>query len=131
MTVKKLPLYILAFVLVGCDSTFDPNPFNRVFLRVFNNSDYHFENVMVNSVSFGTVAKYSFSEYRPFDIAYHYGAVSLRIAGKLFQIIPIDYVGETPLSGGFYTYMLSVDFEAGYLALTFFEGDNLPGQPQN
>ncbi len=131
MKAKESLLLFFAASLTAC-GIFDPGT-DSVQLRVLNNSDHDFNNVVVNSVNLGDVVKYQFSDYEVLEKAYHYGAVSLDIDGKQFQIRPIDYVGETPLKNGHYTYMLSVDFEAGRLLLTFFKGNNVPGnrQPDN
>lgn len=97
-----------------------------VHIRVLNNSDYDFQELVVNDVSFGSLTKYRGSDYHELNGAYHYGAVSFEVNDKTFTRIPSDYYGETPLSPGRYTYMVSIDYETGASHTTFFEGDQIP-----
>ncbi len=97
-----------------------------VEIRVYNNSDHTFHDVVVNGVALGDVAAGEYSRYAGFEEAYHYGAVSATVDGKPLGIMPIDYVGETPLRPGRYTYLVSADPETGAITLHFFEGDRLP-----
>lgn len=44
------------------------------------------------------------TDYKVFESAYGYAFIELEIGGKTYTIQPIDYVGETPLEDGNYTY---------------------------
>ena len=132
MRVHRMPLQINRFFLfclfavslTSCDLL---SPFPReVQIRVLNNSDYDFDNLMINGVEFGRVEKYAFSGYGSFETAYRYGSVFFEIDEQPFRLNPIDFSGETALDDGTYTYMLSVDVEVGEVFLTFFEGNEIP-----
>ena len=49
------------------------------------------------------------SGYKIFDLAYRYAFVELVIEGDTFTLQPIDYVGESPLPHGNYTYAIDAD----------------------
>jgi hypothetical protein len=59
-------------------------------------------------VVYGDLAPGEASEYRAVRKAYRYAAVRVVVDGDTLGIIPIDYVGETPLSPGRYTYRLGL-----------------------
>jgi hypothetical protein len=121
---KNLLLVLLTLVLLSaCSESEDPKP-NAVFIRVENSSLSDFTDVTVRSggspVGFGAVDAGSFSDYKEFEIAYRYGMIELKADGEELRIIPFDYVGETPLANGYYTYNLSVQNNAAgnpYLSL--------------
>lgn len=93
-------------------------------IRVHNASDYDFNNVEINTghdptVNFGDILSAATTTYKPFTVAYRYAYVRLFIDDKEFIIQPIDYVGETPLGAGNFTYVLDVvDFEKKNLSIT-------------
>ena len=84
-----------------------------VYIRVENSSSVDYSEILISSgfetVEFGVVQAGNTSEYKEFETAYRYGYVNLLADGEEFVIQPIDYVGETPLSNGYYTYKLSLD----------------------
>lgn len=103
-------LFIALFFITSCAE--DPEP-DGVLIRVENNSGLDFKDVLVNSgsgdVAFGEIRAGKKSEYKKFETAYRYGFVSLLADGKELRIQPYDYVGETPLEIGYYTYKLGVN----------------------
>lgn len=108
---KSLLTLILAlFFITSCAD--DPEA-DGVLIRVENNSEVDFKEVIVNSgsgnVAFGTIRAGKKSEYKKFESAYRYGFISLLADGKELRIQPFDYVGETQLEIGFYTYKLGVN----------------------
>ena len=103
---------------------------NGVFIRVQNNSDVNFEEVSVQSgnaeQAFGDILSRTSSDYRQFDYAFRYGAVWLNAEGVALSLIPIDYVGETPLRDGYYTYRIglsSANLQDAVLTFELVEGD--------
>lgn len=109
---KNLTLFLLAFlILSSCSDTEDPQP-DAVYIRVENSSLFDFSELIIRSnsspVEFGTIPAGIKSDYKKFERAYRYGLVQLMADGEEFKIIPIDYVGETPLINGYYTYKLSL-----------------------
>jgi hypothetical protein len=93
-----------------------------VSIRVRNASQYSFENIVVNTTggenNYGTVSAGQSSDYKYFTKAYGYGYVKLTSQGEELQIIPIDYVGESLLAPGRYTYALDVVDYNGQKRLT-------------
>lgn len=58
---------------------------------------------------YGAIGVGEASEYREVDTAYRYAAFQVEAGGESFVRTPIDYVGETPLRPGRYTFVLGVD----------------------
>ena len=130
----RISLIIILFTLFNCvdsnkglvEETNCDIPDVRI--RLINSSNYDFKNIIVNSQSgiknYGNIDAKKESGYQIFDLAYKYGFVELEIGGKVFTIQPRDYVGETPLEKGVYTYQIDANnSEERYskLSLTFIE----------
>ena len=118
-------LFSLMIVLSACTPEADEGV---VLIRVKNESIYDFKYLEFNPGStlldVGELKSGKTSDYYSFDMAYHYGYIRLKIEGDELGLTPIDYVGETPLSGGKYTYILDVSGNQGQnlsLSLTFKE----------
>ena len=123
------------FVLTGLCLLFFPNCTTddiprgvEVEVRVENISPYNFESVWINpgeeSHNYGNIDAGQFSAYKSFDLAYSYAFVEVQIEGNTFTIQPIDYVGETPLAKGNYTYQIDASDSGGQysrLSLTLVE----------
>jgi hypothetical protein len=112
----------LAVVLasVACSLVTDPDV-GEVEIRIANESAFTFNRVDVGfpaeRVSYGALAPNESSSYRRVEHAYRYAYVEIEVDGEEHILQPIDYVGETPLSRGKYTYRL--DLEAtGAFSLT-------------
>jgi hypothetical protein len=78
-------------------------------IRVLNSSEYDLCNVVIESRNHGEINSGENTCYRGYDKAYRYAYVSLTIDGEDLVIQPIDYVGETPLGIGYFTYHLDVE----------------------
>ena len=114
---KKIFLVFFIGVLLGCSN--DNNretPIQQtssIQIRIHNASRYKFENIIVASggstISYEDLLFNRKSTYKTFDIAYSYAFVELQINGKTYTIQPIDYVGETVLENGNYTYKITVN----------------------
>jgi len=113
---KKIFLVFFIGVLFSCsnDTTSDtiiPQT-SSVQIRIQNASPFRckFENIIVNTynkdVSFENLLTGQKSTYKKFDVAYSYAFVQLQINGKTYTIQPVDFVGETPLENGNYTYKI-------------------------
>ena len=119
---------LLFFILLGMSMSFfscEKNESMEVEIRVRNASSSDFNNVIVQDKDFGNIASGEVSDYQTFDSAYHYAFIELQISGETFTIQPIDFVGETELAPGQYTYELNTNdsWNGQYdkLTLTFFE----------
>ena len=104
--------FVLALLTAGCTSVQESTA-SGVEIRVANRSDRDFDSVDVtfttDKVSYGPVAKGATSEYRSTPKAYRYALVVVTAGGETFRFQPIDFVGETPLAPGRYTYALNVE----------------------
>ena len=98
------------------------NP-DKTNLRIKNISKYNFCNVAVNpssgTINCGNLNKGDVTCYRSFDLVYNYAYIQLFIGEKEFKIQPIDYVGETPLGVGQFTYLLDIpDYNSDQISIT-------------
>ncbi|HUH33635.1 MAG TPA: hypothetical protein VLZ28_06750 [Daejeonella sp.] len=117
---------ILLFICLTTFLSCKKEDSKEVLIRVRNQSAYPFKNVVVNSYNeakrYGVIQQGQNSVYMKFDVAYRYAYIKLTAGNKEFSWQPYDYVGETPLEPGKYTYSLSIsDFNAGRLELSFRE----------
>lgn len=117
----KKHLVLLLVVLVasfGCTDRDDA--ITKVNLRIKNTSAITYESVTVSSdvYTYTNIASGSYSDYLEFDELYSYSYISILANGETHVLQPIDFVGETPLALGFYTYELNID-ENGNVILTF------------
>lgn len=112
-------LVLLALMLVlACETIAGSNA--AVEFRVENASGEVMEGVRVAfprmEVSYGDVQPGGVTEYRSVGRAYRYAWVQTVVKGDTLTLQPIDYVGETLLVGGRYTYRLNL-FEGRSLTL--------------
>ncbi len=115
-SMTKLSLSILIFItgfgLISCDIFGE----NSTLIRIHNASEYDFLRVEVNTSNeprnYGPIKSDEKSRYKTFEVAYRYAYVRLFVDENEFIIQPIDFVGETPLGSGKFTYVLEIiDFE--------------------
>jgi hypothetical protein len=124
----KNSLIILALftLLFSCtEAEIDPSAVN---IRLANTSNFDYKNIVINTttgnVRFGDLNSGKSSEYKAFEMAYRYAYVELEINGNILKLQPFDYVGETPLENGKYTYEIytdSPDQEYGSLSITLIK----------
>jgi hypothetical protein len=85
-------------------------------------SEFNYKNINVNAsgemVEYGNLNSNSNSEYKTFDLAYRYAFVEFEIDGEIFTLQPIDYVGETPLENGKYSYKINVNLNSQFERVT-------------
>ncbi|MFD2725071.1 hypothetical protein [Hyunsoonleella rubra] len=116
------PLFLFILLFTHCAN--DDLPEEAVEIRLSNVSEFDYKNITVNSTSFEDLEAGKTSTYKTFDLAYRYGFVELEIDGTTYTIQPIDYVGETPLEKGKYTYQIDANDsmeQYGKLILIFVE----------
>ncbi|MDG1911949.1 MAG: hypothetical protein P8I42_03895, partial [Flavobacteriaceae bacterium] len=114
-------------VFFGCSKDSDANT-SEVYIRLSNISEYNFKNIVVNTstgnVDFENIDSGQMSQYKNFETAYQYAFVELEIEGRIHTIQPIDYVEETPLEDGYYTYQIDANDsqeQYGRISLTIIE----------
>jgi hypothetical protein len=126
---KRLLIYTLLiwglFTICGCKKS-SPT-YSDTQIRVLNSTTWVFYDCTVDPIgtlsnnpsakafNYGQVNINTTSDYHPFDEIYKYAWFRLTMNSKTYYIKVFDYVGETPLAKGRYTYKI------GYSAT----GDNL------
>jgi hypothetical protein len=120
---KYLSIATLGILLASCALA---NPGSDPEIRVANRSARDFDRVLVNfsgqEVDYGAIRAGAASDYRIARGAYAYARIEVHMDTARLVIQPIDFVGETPLGPGRYTYALSV--QPGGRSLGFaFERD--------
>jgi hypothetical protein len=79
-----------------------------VYLRVHNASKQDFDSVRVDGIEFGALRVGADSPYKAAEgCEYHYGLMQVTSGTRRFMVFPIDFIGETPLSPGYYTHALT------------------------
>jgi len=125
INMKNIPLLLLSFLflLQACGQE-DPMD-TAVLIRIKNTSASDFENIHVNTSggqnNYGNLAAGETSAYMEFASAYRYAYVRLEVNGQTALVQPFDYVGETLLENGKYTYELSTNGTSSFLDLEFKE----------
>ena len=102
---------------LACETIVSTTP---VEVRVANASSQIMEEVLVafpdDEVAYGDVGPGEATGYRTVSRAYRYAYVRTVVGGDTLVLQPIDYVGESLLAGGRYTYRLDL-FEGRSLTL--------------
>lgn len=100
----------------------ETTPSSEVRIRLSNVSEFDFKNITVNTSSgdirFEDIGSGEMTEYKVFAKACRYAFVKLEAEGSTCGLQPIDYVGETPLEPGNYTYVINASLQEQNCALT-------------
>ncbi|WP_163410104.1 hypothetical protein [Flavobacterium ajazii] len=106
---KILILVLIVLALFGCSN----DDSSELRIRLSNASKFNFQNITVNTstgnVNFDNINPGQNTGYKVFSKAYSYAFVELQIDGKTYTLQPIDYVGETTLEKGNYTYEITAN----------------------
>lgn len=120
---KILILIVSVAAFISCSK--DDENSSELKIRLSNVSQFDFQNIKVNTassdgnVNFGNLKAGIKTNYKGFEFAYSYAFIELQIDGKTYTLQPIDYVGETPLTDGNYTYQINAsDSQDQYQKLT-------------
>ncbi len=95
------------FFSVGCTDSDDDI---GASIRIKNTSAINFDKVQVGDAQslHANVAPNEYSEYLKYGTAYKYAYIKIESGSETYVSTPIDFVGEKPLTPGFYTYELNV-----------------------
>ncbi|MCL5247063.1 hypothetical protein M4I21_14675 [Cellulophaga sp. 20_2_10] len=118
---NKLFLPIVILLLSFCFSCDDRDDnLEAVNIRIKNTSSLTYDTVQVGEADMQhtAIAPDAFSEYLEYETAYNYASIIIEADGQTYTLQPIDYVGETPLPLGFYTYELNIIEESNGVELT-------------
>ena len=116
---RFLMLTISVFIfLIGCTDRDDE--LEGVQIRVKNVSSLVYDTIQVGGEEMvhENLSPESFSDYLEYETAYTYNYINISAGEETYVLQPIDYVGETPLPFGFYTYEVGIDDE-GNVTLVF------------
>jgi hypothetical protein len=107
---KIFSLIFLVLSFYNCTNNDDTS---EVHLRLSNVSQFNYTNIVVNTstgyVNFNDLNAQQSSVYKTFEKAYSYAFIELQIEGKTYTLQPIDYVGESLLKNGYYTYQIEAN----------------------
>jgi hypothetical protein len=111
-------LFLIATVFMGCSDRDDD--LQGVSIRIKNESSLTFDTVQVgaNESVHENIGPDEYSGYLEYETAYSYAYINITAGAENYILQPIDFVGETPLENGFYTYGLSISKE-GDVVLNF------------
>lgn len=114
----------LLLLLPACSLT---DPWTSTLLRVENATEWTMEELIVYvtpPIEVDRLEAGERTDYREVDQAYRIATVHVRIDGTPDGLQVIDFVGESPLGPGRFTYRLDVNGEPGSsLILTLIEDD--------
>jgi hypothetical protein len=93
-----------------------------VEIRIANANAFALDQVIVGfpqqQEDYGAIPPHGRSEYRHVKHAYSYAYVEVYRRGERLVLQPIDYVGESPLPPGRYTYLLAIEPAEGEMTLS-------------
>ncbi|NER14730.1 hypothetical protein GWK08_14835 [Leptobacterium flavescens] len=125
--IAVLGMFLSLTACSGDDDNSNPEV-SQVEIRIRNASTVEYTDIIVNTSggenTYGDLSSDVTSEYKTFDFAYRYAYIELKINGEIFTIQPIDYVGETKLTPGKYTYEIGAGASTNQftrLSLKFIE----------
>jgi hypothetical protein len=118
----------------GCKKDNSPaKPATTAELRIFNSTPWTFYNCTIdptgtlsdnpgpNAKNFGQVEINTQTDYKVFPKLYRYAWVRLTMNNKTYYLRPYDYIGETVLKSGRYTYKLTWASTNDHLNLELIE----------
>ncbi|MCM4153872.1 hypothetical protein DHD05_19945 [Arenibacter sp. N53] len=111
-------LVLVAVIVMGCSDRDDD--LDGVNIRIKNESSVTYDLVQVGSAEMlhENIGPDDYSGYLEYEMAYEYAYINIKVDEENYILQPIDFVGETPLENGFYTYGLSITV-AGDVILNF------------
>jgi hypothetical protein len=111
---KPYLLLLTAFaIMISCTDMDDE--VTNANIRIKNLSSLTFDEVQVGEQEtlHTNIAPEDYSDYLPYETAYSSASISIKAGEETFLLQPPDFVGETELPPGFYTYELNVTEEGG------------------
>lgn len=110
-------MFLFVFLLlVGCSIPPSPTqtPIPAQQLRITNQGSLLIHNLVVrfpdDQIEYGDIPPGGTSDYQliPHGV-YRYAAYNVEVNGKLYEQPVVDWIGETPMDGKFFTYILELD----------------------
>src|SRR5206468_773230 len=104
--IRAIFFIVLGTAFFGCKQN------DQTWIRVRNESNMDFKDVVVDVTTFGNIKSGNVTDYHTLPAessAYRYAYVNLLAGTNRMILQPIDFVGETPLGKGRFTYVLTID----------------------
>ena len=114
---------LLAFILLASAASTS----NATEIRIRNDSTVELKNVVVGDKKYGDIKPGRTTDYQHWEGAYRYSFVSLLANSKPLTLQPIDYVGESLLGEGKFTYILTL--KSGYIDIRALKDAPQPAGP--
>ena len=117
---KRLIVLLLSVTSLTIGCTDKDDDVNEVNIRIKNVSKLTFNEVQVGNAEelHMNISPDDYSEYLVYETAYRYAYIQILSGTETYTLQPIDFVGETELPIGLYTYELDITEEGG-VDLTF------------
>ncbi|MGB5228479.1 MAG: hypothetical protein WBN55_09450 [Eudoraea sp.] len=117
---KNIGFVLLTFLVFTLSCTDRDDNVDTINIRIKNDSNINFDEVQVgtNEELYTNTAPGDYSNYLVYEMAYQYAFVEIKSGEDIYVLQPIDFVGETELPIGFYTYKLNIN-EEGEVSLQF------------
>lgn len=110
-TIRHLPDSSLDSRLYIDNEKIDPL---NTYIRILNDTESDFDSVIVyniqpeaKDIKFLNILSHEYSEYEIGTGVYSTPILQVITEGRVFSITVIDYVGESPIPSGYYTYSIS------------------------
>jgi len=121
-------IFVLIFLVASFYNCSNDDDISDIHIRLSNVSQFKYQNIIVDTstgtVNFDDLESQQLSAYQTFEKAYSYAFIQLQIDGNTYTFQPIDYVGESLLKNGYYTYQIEANDlqeEYGTLSLTLIK----------
>ncbi|MGB5498344.1 MAG: hypothetical protein WBM77_05405 [Maribacter sp.] len=117
---KQFLILAISILLVNISCTDQNDELNGIQIRVRNVSAINFDTIQVggDEMVHTNIPPDEYSGYLIYESAYSYAYINITSAEETYILQPIDFVGESALPLGFYTYEIGLDAE-GNVSLNF------------
>ncbi len=109
---KKYLLFSLILLISACNTLDSEDDPDAVYIRIVNSSPVDFMSVYIrfpeSEYTYESLESGRTSRYQEFEEAYRYGYIEVKAQRETYVLQPIDYVGESPLRSGKYTFTLGL-----------------------
>lgn len=117
---NKFIILAISVFLISISCNDQDDELKGIQIRVKNVSSINFDTVQVggDEMVHVNILPDDYSGYLIYESAYSYAYINIKSAEETYILQPIDFVGETVLPLGFYTYEIGLDTE-GNVTLNF------------
>ena len=98
---SRITVFLLLLAFVSCQEL-------GVELRIENVSNFHFDDVSVNNVSFGPLGANQVSEYLPFENIYSSEFIQVNMDGQVLKLVPDSFNKEEYFNTGRYKFEVDI-----------------------